>query len=153
MKNLGVKSVVLPIWDVEKFGKEIDIVWAPPYVILAFDWHKFAKYIVEPTFKYLLAGILLRKDKFNSIPQEVQSEIIRIIEVSTEEATLKIRKEKEAKKFLMNKLGFQITTIKDAEELEKLFRENMWLVFKEKYIPSWFFISVMTEILKLRTGQ
>jgi hypothetical protein len=53
----------------------------------------------------------------------------------------------------VNKLGFQITTIKDAEELEKLFRENMWPVFKEKYIPSWFFISVMTEILKLRTGQ
>jgi TRAP-type C4-dicarboxylate transport system substrate-binding protein len=154
MKNLGVKSVVLPIWDVEKFGKEIDIVWAPPYVILAFGWHEFAKYIVEPTFKYLLAGFILRKDKFNSIPQEVQSEIIRIIEVSTEEATLKIRKEnEEAKKFMVNKLGFQITTIKDAEELEKLFREYMWTEFKEKYIPSWFFISVMTEILKLRTGQ
>ena len=154
MKNLGVKSVVLPIWDVEKFGKEIDIVWAPPYVILAFGWHKFAKYIAEPTFKYVLAGFILRKDKFNSIPQEVQSEIIRIIEVSTEEATLKIRKEnEEAKKFMVNKLGFQITTIKDAEELEKLFREYMWTEFKEKYIPSWFFISVMTEILKLRTGQ
>jgi TRAP-type C4-dicarboxylate transport system substrate-binding protein len=154
MKNLGVKSVVLPIWDVEKFGKEIDIVWAPPYVILAFGWHKFAKYIVEPTFKYLLAGFILRKDKFDSLSQEAQSEIIRIIEVSTDEATLKIRKEnEEAKKFMVNKLGFQITTLKDVELLERLFREYMWPVFREKYIPSWFFVSVITEIMKLRTGQ
>ena len=103
---------------------------------------------------YLLAGIIIKKDKFDSLPQEVQNEIERIVEALAEEATFKIRKEnEEAKKFLVNKLGFQITTIKDAEELEKLFRENMWPVFKEKYIPSWFFISVMTEILKLRTGQ
>jgi TRAP-type C4-dicarboxylate transport system substrate-binding protein len=154
MKNLGVKSVVLPIWDVEKFGKEIDIVWAPPYVILAFGWHKFTKYIVEPPFKYLLAGFILRKDKFDSLSQEAQSEIINIIEVSTEEATMKIRKEnEEAKKFMVNKLGFQITTLKDAELLERLFREYMWPVFREKYIPSWFFISVITEIMRLRTGQ
>jgi TRAP-type C4-dicarboxylate transport system substrate-binding protein len=154
VKNLGVKSVVLPIWDVEKFGSEIDIVWASPSVILAFGWTRFTRYIVEPPIGFLPAAIVIRKDKFNSIPQEAQSEIIRIIEVSTEEATLKIRKEnEEAKKFMVNKLGFQITNLKDVELLERLFREYMWPVFREKYIPSWFFISVITEIMRLRTGQ
>ncbi len=153
LKNLGAKSVETPtIWDVEKFGNKIDILIATPYVVLAFGWTRFTRYIVEPNILYLPAGIIIKK--FDSLPQEVQSEIIRIVEASAEEATLKIRKENEkAKKFMVNKLGFQITTIKDAEELEKLFREYMWPVFKEKYIPSWFFISVMTEILKLRTGQ
>jgi TRAP-type C4-dicarboxylate transport system substrate-binding protein len=155
LKNLGAKSVETPtIWDVEKFGDKIDILIATPYVILAFGWTRFTKYIVEPNILYLPAGIILRKDKFDSLPQEVQNEIERIVEALAEEATLKIRKENEkSKKFLVDKLGFQITTIKDAEELEKLFREYMWPEFKEKYIPSWFFISVMTEILKLRTGQ
>jgi hypothetical protein len=54
---------------------------------------------------------------------------------------------------MVNKLGFQITTLKDVELLERLFREYMWPVFREKYIPSWFFISVITEIMRLRTGQ
>jgi TRAP-type C4-dicarboxylate transport system substrate-binding protein len=155
LKNLGAKSVETPtIWDVEKVGDKIDILIATPYVILALGWTRFTKYIVEPNIGYLPAGIIIKKDKVDSLPQEVQNEMERIVEALAEEATLKIRKEnEEAKKFLINKLGFQITTIKDAEELEKLFREYMWPVFKEKYIPSWFFISVMTEILKLRTGQ
>ena len=134
--------------------RNIDILIATPYVILAFGWTRFTKYIVEPNILYLPAGIIIKKDKFDSLPQEVQNEIERIIEALAEEATLKIRKENEkSKKFLVNKLDFQITTIKDAEELEKLFREYMWPVFKEKYIPSWFFISVITEIMRLRTGQ
>jgi TRAP-type C4-dicarboxylate transport system substrate-binding protein len=154
MKNLGVKSVVVPIWDIEKFGKEIDIVWAPPSVVLAFGWYRFVNYIIEPPFKYLLAGIIISKTKFDSLPQQIQNDLIDIIESLTEEATLKIRKEnQESKKFMLSKLGFQTSYLKDVDELEKLFREYMWPEFKEKYIPSWFFISVMTEILKLRSGQ
>jgi len=54
---------------------------------------------------------------------------------------------------MLSKLGFQTSYLKDVDELKKLFREYMWPEFKEKYIPSRFFISVMTEILKLRSGQ
>ncbi len=46
---------------------------------------------------------------------------------------MKIRKEnEEAKKFMVNKLGFQITTLKDAELLERLFRELYVASFQRK---------------------
>lgn len=155
LKNLGANAVETPtIWDLEKLGDKIDIIWGPPYAVLAFGWYRFAKYIVEPPIIYFPAGVIIRKDRFDSLPQQIQNDLTDIIESAVEEATLKIRKEnQEAKKFMLSKLGFQTSYLKDVDELEKLFREYMWPEFKEKYIPSWFFISVMTEIIKLRTGQ
>ncbi len=49
LKNLGVNGVETPtIWDLQELGDKIDIIWGPPYAVLAFGWYKFVKYIVEP---------------------------------------------------------------------------------------------------------
>ncbi len=150
-KMFGINKVPVNIYDLPIFAKDIDIVWFPKYAIIAYGFWRYFKYMMEEPIMFFMAGIIVKSEVFASLPDEKKEKIRTIAYEYADIFSEKIMEEnQQAEEFLL-KNGIKKVSFRDIKKLEKVFKEKMWEEFRRRYIPEWLMVSILKEVIKIRT--
>jgi TRAP-type C4-dicarboxylate transport system substrate-binding protein len=133
----GVKAVPLSIPDV-LVGLQtgmVDVVYSPPTYAISFQWFTKIKYLTDVPLVYLAAGIVVRKDTFQSIPPSYQNFIMGSSQNYLDQLKIVTRKENQEAIKVMSKQGVKIITPSTGQidEFKKLSNKAMRHISNQSY--------------------
>ncbi len=154
-KIAGVELVRIPIQDVQKYLRILDIIPSPPYALLTLGWDKFISYYSLPPVAFVFNTVVFNLRSFEELTPEEQ----KIVEEETKNAlmklsqvirdnnikTLQILERKGVKKVIFS--GSELKVLEDA------FKKYVWLSLKDNLYPSWLLRYILTKISEFRTKK
>jgi TRAP-type C4-dicarboxylate transport system substrate-binding protein len=108
----GVKAIPLTVPDV-LVGLQtglVDVVYAPPTAAISLQWFTKVKYFTDVPLIYLAAGVVVKKDIFNQIPQTSQNVILESFQQQLDQLKIITRNENRDAVKVMVKNGVKIVT-------------------------------------------
>ncbi len=152
-RNFGMKEIRIGLFDVERLIDSLDVIWAPPYALVAYGWFKKYKYIIKPHMVIFTGGVIVRKGSFERLQTRVRNileeELIKLHDEVSEEID---KLNENTIKTLTQKYGYSVVNFDDIQKLEEIFKENMWRAL-QKYVPNWLIVSVLEELAKIRSTE
>ncbi len=149
LENFGVKPFEVSVIDLLNFCDKTDIIWGPPYALVAFGWYRHFKYIVFPPILYFPGGVVVSLQKLQTYSTEVVSQLKEVFGRESDNITQELEILNEKAYETIFRSGIKKVEMKSVEKFEEVFKSQIYPSFK-KHVPSWLIVSVMEEILKFR---
>ncbi len=112
LDEVGGKAIPLSVPDV-LVGLQtglVDVVYAPPAYAISLQWFTKIKYITDVPLLYLAGGVLVKKDVFRQIPQNLQNLVLDSFRNHMEQLKAETRNENREAIRVMTKQGVKIVT-------------------------------------------
>ena len=154
-KIAGAELVRIPIQDVQKYLRLLDIIPSPPYALLTLGWDKFIAYYSFPPVAFVFSTVIFNLKSFEKLTPKEQ----KIVEEETKNALMKLSRiirENNIKALqILEGRGVRKVVFSGSELniLEDAFKKHVWLSLKDNMYPSWLLRYILTKISEFRTKK
>ena len=152
MKQLGCQVVPLALPDVLSGLSNgiIEASYAPPLAILALQWNKKIKYLVNTPAAYSVGALVITKSEWDKIPKDQQIQIKAISEKISFEANAKAKIDNDMALKQIKQSGVEFIEFpkKEMELTQQIRKKVIDDLVKQKYLSESFIKKLETQLAK-----
>lgn len=137
-KEIKVKEVLQSLQN-----KDINSVYASPYLLIALEWHKHINYCVDLPINNTVGGFVMHEKAYGSIPTKYRKKVERIISKHMKVLSTTIHKENAAaKELLQNKYNVKfikpdVNWVKTCQSVgQKIANENVGKIYTQQQLQT-----------------
>ncbi|BBM84136.1 TRAP transporter substrate-binding protein DctP [Candidatus Uabimicrobium amorphum] len=137
-KEIKVKEVLQSLQN-----KDINSVYASPYLLMALGWHEHVNYCIDLPINNTVGGFVMHEKAYRSIPTKYRKKVARIISKHMKVLSTSIHKENAAaKELLQNKYNVKfikpdVNWVKTCQSIgQKIANENVGKMYTSQQLQT-----------------
>jgi TRAP-type C4-dicarboxylate transport system substrate-binding protein len=132
----------------------VDVIYFPPIGVISFQLYYGVKYVIAPPIVYGLGAFIIKKDVFDSLPDEYKEVIRKGADEFFPQFVREVRRETEESISALNKFGIKKVTLNESTVSE--LRNRMRKVYDSligKLYPQYLLTQVLSTLAQFRVER